>query len=149
MTGPSPHYILCAVRSHPGSEQTVKKAVDLALEAGARLTFFQVVDAEFVSQIASGRTSLKIAYEELTNMAEFTMIILCERARRRGVEEVDYVVRQGNVREHLKRIAIETDAEIMVMGAPKRSPGRNVFTPKTFKAFVAELEEIGKVRVVY
>ena len=149
MSEKSPRHILCAVRSQPGSEQAVKKAIDLALEHGARLTFFQVIDAAFVSRVAGGHASLKVAYDELEDMAEFTMIILRERAQMRGVEEVDYVVRRGDVREQIKQIARETNAEILVTGMPQRSPGRNVFDEESFKAFVAEIEEAANIRVVY
>ena len=149
MNEKTPQHILCAVRSQPGSERAVKKAIDLALEAGARLTFFQVIDAGFVSRIASGHASLNVAYEELKDMAEFTMIILCDRAQRRGVEEVDYVVRRGDVREQIKEMVSETSAEVMVIGTPQSGPGRNIFDEESFKAFVAELEEVGDLRVVY
>jgi plasmid stabilization system protein ParE len=81
-------------------------------------------------------------------MGTFAMLILCDRAERRGVEQVDYIVREGTIRKQLYQFAIETHAEVMVMGKPTRSPGRNVFRPDDFTAFVAELEADGNVQIL-
>jgi len=139
-------HIICAVRGGPESRETVTCAIDLALEAGARLTFFHVLDAEFVEYATVG--PLSVVYHELVEMGTFTMLILCDRAQRRGVAEVDYVVREGNIRKQLRQFAIETRSEVMVMGRPTRSPGRNVFGPDDFAAFVAELELEGDLKVI-
>ncbi|MDX1689254.1 MAG: universal stress protein [Candidatus Promineifilaceae bacterium] len=140
--------ILCAVRGGPESRATVTYAIDLALETGARLTFFHALDAEFLGYATIG--PLSVIYQELQEMGEFTMLILVDRAQRRGVEDVDYVVSEGNVREQLRQVAIRTEAEVMVMGRPTRSPGSNVFQLREIEAFAAELAEEGglKLRLV-
>ncbi len=81
-------------------------------------------------------------------MANFAMLILCDRAQRRGVSQVDCVVREGNIQKQLRQFATETQADLMVMGRPTRSPGSNVFKPAEFDAFVAEIEQEGDLRVV-
>lgn len=139
MQAEQPKHIICAVRGGPESRETVTRAIDLALESGARLTFFRVFDAEFLNHATIG--PLSVVYRELREMGQFAMLILCDRARRRGVQKVDSIVREGNVRKQLREFAIETHAEIMVMGRPTRSPGSNTFKPAEFDAFVAELEE--------
>jgi len=78
----------------------------------------------------------------------FAMLILCDRARRRGVTQVDFVVQDGNIRKQLRLFAIETRAKVMVMGRPIRSPGRNIFQTAEFEAFVAELEQDGNLHVI-
>ena len=45
-----PDHIVCAVRGSPQSRATVTRAIDLALEHDARLTFFYAVDAEFLAR---------------------------------------------------------------------------------------------------
>ena len=45
MTEHKPRHIICAVRGGPEGRATVTHAIELALEAGARLTFFRVMDA--------------------------------------------------------------------------------------------------------
>jgi nucleotide-binding universal stress UspA family protein len=146
MTSPTPRHIICAVRGGPESRETVTRAIDLALETGSRLTFFHVMDVEFLEYATVA--PLSVVYHELVEMGTFTMLILCDRAQRRGVAEVDYVVREGNIRKQLRQFAIETRAEVMVMGRPTRSPGRNVFGPDEFAAFVGQLEPEGDLTII-
>jgi nucleotide-binding universal stress UspA family protein len=134
------------VRGGPESRKTATRAIDLALQLGARLTFFRVMDAEFLNHATVG--PLSIVYRELHEVAKFAMLILCDRARRRGVAEVDYVVREGDVRAQLRLHAAKARGEILVMGHPTRSPGRNVFKATGLDAFVAELEREGNLRVI-
>jgi len=147
MSSRAPKHIVCPVRATRQSRETVTKAIDLALEHGAHLTFFYVVDAEFHAQAAIG-SPLSVIYTELVNMSEFLMLILCDRAQRRGVSKVDYVIREGDVRKQLRQLAIETHADVLVMGRPTRGPGSPAFKPAEFEAFVTGLEEEGNLSVV-
>lgn len=146
MTTQTPRHMICAVRGGPESRETVTHAIGLALDSGARLTFFHVLDAEFLAYATVG--PLSVVYQQLVEMGTFAMLILCDRAQRRGVAQVDYVVREGNIRKQLRQFAIETRAEVMVMGRPTRSPGRNVFAPDQFAAFVAELEPESGLKII-
>jgi nucleotide-binding universal stress UspA family protein len=118
----------------------------MTLETGAKLTFFHVLDAEFLEYSTIG--PLSVVYRELTEMGKFAMLILVDRAQRRGVSQVDYILREGNIRKNLIQFAIETHATVMFMGRPTRSPGSNTFKTGEFDAFVAELEREGNLRVV-
>jgi nucleotide-binding universal stress UspA family protein len=140
-------HIICAVRGSPQSRATVTHAIDLALEHDARLTFFYVADAEFQAKAAIG-SPLSVIYQELTQMAKFSMLILCDRAQRRGVKEVEYIIREGNVRRQLLQFAVETRADLFVMGWPMRGAGRPIFTPEEFESFSLELEQVGHPRLV-
>jgi nucleotide-binding universal stress UspA family protein len=146
MTDEKTKQILCAVRGGPESRETVSYAIDLALETGARLVFFHALDAEFLQHATIG--PLSVVYRELAEMGKFAMLIICDRARRRGVADVDYVVREGNIRRHLQQAAVETRAEVMVMGRPTRSPGANVFDADEIDAFTSELGREGNLRLV-
>jgi nucleotide-binding universal stress UspA family protein len=145
MAESKPKHIICAVRGGPESRETVTHAVELALESGASLTFLRIMDAEFLEHATVG--PLSVVYSELQEMGKFAMLILCDRAQRRGVAHVDCVVREGNIRKQLRQFAIETHAEVMVMGRPTRSPGRNVFKPAEIDAFVANLEREAELRI--
>jgi nucleotide-binding universal stress UspA family protein len=138
--------IICAVHGGPESRETAIRAISLALESGGRLTFFHVMDAEFLGYATVG--TLRVAYHELEEMGKFVMLILCDRARARGVTQVDYILRTGNIRKQLHQLAIETGAEVMVMGRPTRSPTKNIFKPGEFDAFVADLEREGNLSVI-
>jgi nucleotide-binding universal stress UspA family protein len=136
-----PNHIVCAVWGSPQSRNTVTRAIDLALEHDAKLTFLYVADAEFQSQAAIG-SPLSVVYQQLTQMAEFSMLILCDRAQRRGVQDVEYVIRIGQVHKQLLEYAAETHADVFVMGWPVRDGGRPTFTPADFESFALELERI-------
>ncbi len=140
-------HIVCAVRGSPQSRSTVTRAIDLALEHDARLTFFYAADAEFLARTTI-RGPLSVIYQELTQMAEFSMLILCDRAQRRGVRQVDYVIREGNVRKQLLEFVAETQANIFVMGWPQHGPVRPTFSEGEFAAFTNELEEVAHPRLV-
>ena len=146
MTISNPKHIICAVRGGPESRDTITKAIDRALESGAQLTFLHVADAEFLAQTTV--TSLSVVYRELIEMGKFAMLILCDRAQRRGVTQVDYKVVEGSIRTQLRQFAIDTQAELMVMGRPTRSPGSNVFKPDRFDTFIASLAEEGNIEIV-
>ncbi len=139
-------HILCAVRGGPESRATVSRAIELAVKHKARLTFVHVMDAEFLGHATIG--PLSVVYRELQEMGKFAMLILADRARRRGVEQVRYMVREGNVRRQLRQAAVETKAELMVLGRPIRSPGSNIFRPQEMEAFARALAEEGGLRVL-
>jgi len=139
-------HIVCAVRGGPESRETITRAIDMALESGAKLTFLNVMDAEFLNHATIA--PLSVVYHELDEMAKFAMLIVCDRAQRRGVERVTCSVRQGNIRKQLRQFVIEAQADVLVMGRPTRSPGQNVFKPVEFDPFVAELEQAANVHIV-
>jgi len=142
----SPLHIVCAVRGGRESRETVTKAIDLALEHGARLTFLHILDAEFLEYATIGPMS--VVYSELHDMGEFAMLILADRATRRGVTDVDYVMPEGNIQTELSNYAQRTGVEMMVIGRPTRSPGRNVFKINEFDDFMANLEREANLRII-
>ncbi len=148
MTEEKPKHIICAVRGGRESRETVTHAIERALEYNARLTFFHVMDAEFLGYALPTMVTLRGVYQQLHEMGEFAMLILCDRATRRGISRVDYLVRDGIKQENLRQLASETRAEILVMGRPVRSPGSNVFKPAEFDQFTADLERDANLIVV-
>lgn len=140
-------HIICAVRGSPQSRATVTHAIDLALEHDARLTFFYVVDIEFQKQAAIG-SPVSVIYRELVQMAEFSMLILVDRAQRRGVQQVGHRIREGNVRAQLLAMAEETRADAVVIGWPVKGVGRPTFRVQDFDSFRSELERIAHPTLV-
>jgi hypothetical protein len=61
---------------------------------------------------------------------------------------VDYVLQQGSIRHELRQLAVETDAEAIVMGRPRRDSGHNVFRASEFKTFIAELDLGGDLHTI-
>lgn len=148
MTENKTEQIICAVRGGKESRETVTRAIDLALEHDARLTFFHVMDAEFLGAATPMLSSIRTVYQQLHEMGEFTLMILRDRAERRGVAQVDSLVREGNIRKQLSLFATETHADVLVMGRPVRTPGNNVFKPAEFDSFVAQLEEETHLKII-
>jgi nucleotide-binding universal stress UspA family protein len=138
-------HIVCAVRGGPESRETVSRAIELALARGARLTFLQVMDAEFLNHATVA--PLSVIYRELQNLAQFALRILCDRAERKGVQEASGVVRTGNIQRQIREFVIEQEVDLLVMGRPVRSPGSNVFKPDQFDAFAVDLQEATNVQV--
>jgi nucleotide-binding universal stress UspA family protein len=139
-------HIICAVRGSRQSRATVTRAIDLALEHNALLTFFYAVDVEFLSR-TTVRGPLSVVYRELIDMSEFAMLILKDRAERRGVAQVDFIIREGDVRIQLLDLVQEMEPEVLVLGWPLRGAGRPRFKPDEVTAFVAELEQKGNTHV--
>ena len=139
-------HIVCAVRGHPESRTTVTRAVDLALQHQARLTFLHVIDAEFLEHATVA--PLSVVYKELVEMARFAMLILCDRAQRRGVGEVDYLVLEGDIRKQLHQYAIDTQADLMIMGTPVPGTGKNIFKQEELQRLISEMEQWGDVRII-
>ena len=146
MSDKIPKHIICAVRGGPESRETVTQAINLALEYEARLTFLHVLDAEFLEYATIG--PLSVVYRELNEMGTFTMLILTDRANRRGVDRGGCGLPEGNIREELIQYAIDTKAEMLVIGRPTRSPGRNVFKIAEFDNLVTELERQTNLKIV-
>lgn len=139
-------HIVCAVRGVPESLDTITRAIDLALENASRLTFLHVVDVEFLEHATVG--PLSVVYNELVEMARFAMMILCNRAERRGVREVEYAIREGDIRQELLHFAVETQAELMVIGHPSSRSGGRLFKGAELEALKADLEEKAHIKIL-
>jgi nucleotide-binding universal stress UspA family protein len=138
--------IVCAVRGGPESQETVDSATDLALRAEARLTFFHVIDLACLD--CDDTASSAAAYRKCVKKAKSAMRNLCAQARQRGVAHVDFVLWQGDTRQELRQFALETDAELMVLGHPSLDSEHNVFGQDEFHEFLAELDFGGKLRTI-
>lgn len=136
--------IVCAVRGGPESQETANHAIDLAREAEARLTFFHVVDPDCLDcgQVVRS-SSTRREY-----LAESAMRALCTQARQRGVTHVDLVLREGDTRQELRQLAVETDADLLVLGHPNPGSERSTFKEDEFHQFLAELDFGGDLRTI-
>jgi nucleotide-binding universal stress UspA family protein len=146
MTTRKVQQILCAIRGGAQSQHTASRAVELALQAGARLTFCHVVDPGCFDCGDLARTSA--AYREYVGKAESNLHTLELMARQRGVADVDLVLREGDTRQELRQVAVETGASLMVLGRPRPDLGGNRFEMEEFHQFLAELDFGGDLRTI-
>jgi len=114
-----PH-IVCAARGGQHIQPSVKRAIELAHETGARLTFLYILDIEFMKHTSLGRTNL--IFDALDKMGEFMMLRLCEYATEGGCVNADYAIRHGKVRKEIKDYLAETRPGLLVLGRPKHGP---------------------------
>ncbi len=75
-------------------------------------------------------------------------MILRDRAQRRGIKDMEVIIRKGIIPEQLSLLASEIKAEMMVLGRPVRRMGRSVFTPDEFDRFVEDLEKNTGIQIV-
>jgi len=146
MTEKPPPHIVCAIRGGAESRAVAARAIELALQTNARLTFVNVVDAEFLGY--STISPLSLVYRELEAMGRFALTLLVDRARRAGVRQVDCVVRKGNVRTELLRFIAEAAAGTLVIMKPTQRAKAGFFGPAEFEVFAAELKRQTEVDIV-
>ncbi len=124
----------------------MSRAIALTLENSGRLKFFHVMTADFVEHATI--SPLRIIYQELHDLSEFMLLRLCDQAQQRGVREVNYEIRQGNIRQQLHQLVLEADGSILVMEMPIRGLGRSIFTPNEFLTYTTGLEAASQTRVI-
>ncbi len=141
-------HIMCAVRGRPQSRDTATRAIDLALKHNARLTFVMVIDAEFMRMATPAMSRLRTIFNQLEAMSEFALLILTDRAERRGVQVVDSFVLKGSVQQELHKLASTTTADVLVIGRPDPTTAKSAFQPAEFEAFIADLQEHTGLEIV-
>jgi nucleotide-binding universal stress UspA family protein len=135
-------HILCAVLGTPASRTTVTQAIDLASEHNARLTFVHVINAEFLASAAPTMTSLRTVYNQLRELGEFSMLILCDRANRRGVENADYILREGQILPQLRVAISEIQPDIFIIGKPLEAElATHSIPPEDIESFIDDIEK--------
>jgi len=142
-------HILCAVLGKPTSRRTVTRAIDLALKHNARLTFFHVINAEFLAAATPAMAPLRTFYNQLREMGEFSMLILCDRAQRRGVENVDYIIREGQVLPQIHLAIREMQPDILVVGKPTEPlPQKPALSIQEIDDFIKTVKEELNIQVI-
>ncbi len=121
------------------------RAIQLAKERDADLTFLFVVDVEFLCYATIG--PLSIVHQQLRDMGEFIMATLQAKAQELGVAS-DYAVREGEVREQIRQYVEENDVDVLVMGRPLQETNAAIFDAGTVSNFAAALERDAGVEVI-
>ena len=149
MTTQKTRHIICAVRGVPKSRETVTKAIELALEYKARLTFVHVTNVDFLESAMPIMTPVRSVQKQVQDLSEFTMIVLCDRAQRRGVQETDYIVRMGQFYQQLRQILSETQPDIIVVGRPiGNTVDSAMLIPEELTSFLDDVEKNLNIQVV-
>lgn len=127
--------ILCATRGGEASRRTQDKAIALAREQGDELIFLYVVDIHFLDKTAA---PIVVDVEnEVAKMGEFLLLMAQERAAQQRVTATA-IVRKGEVRDELKKAALEENVSLVVLGRPAGDD--SVFQLASLQNYAAEIE---------
>lgn len=137
--------ILCATRGGEESHATQDAAIALAKQRGDGLAFLFVVDVSFLEKTAA---PLVVDVESrLEKLGRFQLKMAQERAAEQGVM-AEAIVRQGQLRAELIKVAREVPATLIVFGRPRKQTA--VFEEHALQTFAADLQtETGiEVRII-
>ena len=77
------------------------------------------------------------------------MLVLCDRAKRRGVENVDYNLRDGRVLPQIRETISELNPDILVIGRPfVTEPGLYSLNESDVENFIQDIEKDQKITVI-
>jgi hypothetical protein len=142
-------HIICAVLGIPQSRTTVTQAIDLALEYQARLTFVHVNNVDFLISAGPTLTSLPIVKKQMQSLSKFTMDVLCDRAQRRGVENVDYILLEGRILPQIYTLLSELLPGLFIVGRPvEATESPSPLKPIEIDTFIQEVEDNLKITVI-
>jgi len=127
--------ILCSTRGGPESYRNQDKAIAYAKDRGDSLLFLYVVDLHFLDKTAA--PIVVDVGEEVQEMGEFMLLIAKERAKEQGVE-AKTISRIGEVREEIKKVAVEEDVSSVLFGQP--SGEGSAFQLAELEEYAAEIE---------
>ena len=109
--------ILACVDLTDGSEQIADRARDMAGRCGADVTLLHVV--EYVPVEPMGEALLPAVQIE-GELVERATQRIAELAARTGLEAAQRIVRAGNIKSEVVRVAQETGADLIVLGSRER-----------------------------
>jgi nucleotide-binding universal stress UspA family protein len=141
-------HIVCAARGGRRIQPSVNRAIEIACENRAWLTFLYILDVEFLKSTTVGHTEM--VFEELDKLGEFMMIRLCEYANERGCVKADYAIRHGEVPEEIQAYLLKIRPDLLVLGRPQEDVdegGPSAFESDGIVQFADDITEKTGVRV--
>lgn len=110
--------IVCATRGGEGSRVVQREAIRRAKEAGKNLVFLYVLD---ISNLGPLEEKLMAAVRaELTWLGKALVNTAQQRAKVEDIEAA-VVIREGEVQAEICRYLKETDASLLLLGAPRNT----------------------------
>lgn len=127
--------IVCATRGGEGSRAAQLKAVERAKQDDHRLIFLYVVDVHMVGQFDDNlQEAVKAEFHWL---GKSLLHVARQRAERAGIS-AEISIRDGSVKEEIERFLRESQADVLMLGAPRgTSP---VFGDDTIEHFARDIE---------
>ncbi len=139
--------IVCATRGGGSSRIVQLEAIRLARTQKRPLTFIYIVDSNVMDKVDAG---LKTAvYNELLWMGK-TLLRIAQRRAGSADLNAELVVREGNVQDEISRFLDESEAVMLLLGAP-RGATADVVGDDGIETFAASIQSGRKteIRIVY
>ncbi len=108
--------IVCATRGGEGSRAVQMAAIEEAQSSGRSLVFLYITASDSVTQ--ANMTLQTAVSAELSWIGQALLRIAQKRANAAGIN-AELVIRKGQVREEIVSYLQETDADLMLLGAPR------------------------------
>ena len=139
--------IVCAIRGGPASRPTIEKSIQLAAETELPLYFLYVVNLDFLTRTSSSRVHL--ISKQMHDMGEFILLTAQAEAETQGIR-ASGIVRQGNIRDEIVALCLETGARYVVLGKPKtQHEDANIFTHAHLDEFAQRIEAESGAKIVF
>ena len=137
--------IVCATRGGEASHRTQERAIALAKERSAELTFLCVVDASFAGTLSE---ELNAALEhELKRLGRSLLHVAEARAQEQGVS-AQTVCMSGPVQENIRAYLQHVNASTLVIGQSRPGKVNQVFCPECVDDFAEMLRQSTNVEVI-
>ncbi|MCA9932386.1 MAG: universal stress protein [Anaerolineales bacterium] len=129
--------IVCATRGGEGSRAVQLQAIQRSLDREKRLIFLYVTDTHTAGDV--DQDLLTAVHAELDWMGNTLLRVAQQRAQLAGLDS-DIAILHGDVREEIGRFLSESQAELLLLGAP-RGTSANVFGDDAVEQFAATIQE--------
>ncbi len=130
--------IVCATRGGEACRRTQEKAIALAKERGAELTFLYIADSSLVGPVDESLAD--VVSDETARLGRALLRIAQLRARKQGLA-AQAVVRHGAVQQGIKDYLRQVEACMLVIGAPRTGTPPRAFTPPEIQRFVQAVRQ--------
>jgi len=137
--------IVCATRGGPQSRQVHQEAIELAREQHGELIFLHVIDTTVLQGLDPGPAADLL--HEMRALASAILAGAAAEAQAAGVQ-ARTELREGPVPEALRSFLLEVDTDVLVVGYPHTTPGREHAAESRLWQLLDSLHDEGKVRLL-
>ncbi len=135
--------IVCATRAGEGSRAVQMTAINRAKAEGQTLTFLYVIDPASLGEVDA--MLWEPLRQELIWMGK-TLLHIAEKRADDADLKAQIVIREGTVRDEICTFVTETNAKLLLLGAP-RGTSANIFGDDEIEVFARSIHDTTGVPV--
>lgn len=137
--------IICAIRGGPSSQSTIERSIDLSQENGQTIYFLYVVNLDFLTYSSSSRFDR--IHKDISQMGEFILLDAQEKAQKQQTD-AEIVIADGDVVDQIIKLALDKDADYIILGSPVKENENNLFVPAKFQKTIEHITEETQAKVI-